>query len=285
MSKLFRKAALAAIVAGGASPVLAADFSEPPVVIEEPPVVSQPYEVSDFGGWYIRGDVDYHKSKFRGADYLTFGVDGPGSGRFDSGELKSALSVGGGVGYQMNEHFRTDLTLDYWSRSSFRGSTSGTCSGVPCVTTDRSSMSALLLMANAYVDIGTWHGFTPYVGAGIGGAHIKWDDLRNTIEGDGTYRHKGHRGWRFAFALMAGASYCLTDNLMLDAGYKFTRVQGGRMFEYLGDATSGSGPGFDKAFNTHEVRAGLRYNFGGGSNHCYQPETVAYEPPEPIYTK
>jgi len=28
----------------------------------------------------------------------------------------------------------------------------------------------MLLLANAYVDIGTWHGVTPYVGAGIGGA-------------------------------------------------------------------------------------------------------------------
>jgi opacity protein-like surface antigen len=298
MSNLFRKAALAAIVAGGASPVLAADLAERPIVIEEPPVIQQPYEeVSDFGGWYIRGDLDYHKSKIRGAEYITYGIEpchGCGDGfqgvggtkSFDTTELKSAFSIGAGVGYQLNRHFRTDLTLDYWFRTKFKGSTSDDgnfgCGSptIPCQSVDRSKMSALLLLANAYVDLGTWNGLTPYVGAGIGGAHIRWDDLENDAN-VGFAVHKGSKSWRFAYALMAGASYCLTDNLMLDAGYRFSRIEGGRMFE-----RNGAGPGFDKGFNTHEVRAGLRYNFGGGANHCYQPETVAYEPPpEPINTK
>jgi opacity protein-like surface antigen len=93
MSNLFRKAALAAIVAGGASPVLAADLAERPIVIEEPPVIQQPYEeVSDFGGWYIRGDLDYHKSKIRGAEYITYGIEpchGCGDGFQGVGGTKS----------------------------------------------------------------------------------------------------------------------------------------------------------------------------------------------------
>ncbi len=301
MSNLFRKAALAAVVAGGASPVLAADLAERPIVIEEPPVIQQPYEeVSDFGGWYIRGDLDYHKSKIRGAEYITYGAEPcpvgcgdpdvwtgvGGTKSFDTTELKSAFSIGAGVGYQIDRHFRTDLTLDYWFRTKFKGSTSDDgnygCGSptIPCQSVDRSKMSALLLLANAYVDLGTWNGLTPYVGAGIGGAHIRWEDLENDAN-VGFATHKGSKSWRFAYALMAGASYCLTDKLMLDAGYRFSRIEGGRMFE-----RNGAGPGFDKGFNTHEVRAGLRYNFGGGANHCYQPETVAYElPPEPIYTK
>jgi opacity protein-like surface antigen len=79
---------------------------------------------------------------------------------------------------------------------------------------------------------------------------------------------------------MAGASYCLTDHWKVDAGYRFTHIEGGRMFEY--DASS-AGPGFDKGFNVHEVRGGLRYQFGGDPR-C--SPVVAYEPvPEPIYTK
>jgi opacity protein-like surface antigen len=27
-------------------------------------------------------------------------------------------------------------------------------------------------MGNAYIDFGTWYGFTPYIGAGIGGAYV-----------------------------------------------------------------------------------------------------------------
>lgn len=80
---------------------------------------------------------------------------------------------------------------------------------------------------------------------------------------------------------MAGTSYCLTENLNLDMGYRFTRVAGGRMFEYA----SGVAPGFDDGFNVHEARAGLRYQFGGSSN-CAQPQVVSYDPPPfepPVY--
>jgi opacity protein-like surface antigen len=260
-----RMAVFAALFAGAAGPVFAADFVEPPVIEPAPPpVYEQPVE---YGGWYIR------------ADYITYG-DIPGTGRFDSGELESAFSAGAGVGYQINQHFRTDLTADWMSKSEFRGSTSGLCGdGEPCTSVDTSSYTALLLLANAYVDIGTWHGITPYVGAGIGGAWVKWDTLHNTTE-DGEFLHGGGKGWRFAYAAMAGASYCLSDRVKLDVGYRFSHIDGGKMFNYASD--SNVGPGYDKGINTHEVRGGLRYQFG--KSDCAQPEPIAYEP-EPIYTK
>jgi opacity protein-like surface antigen len=122
------------------------------------------------------------------------------------------------------------------------------------------------------------------VGAGIGGAYVRWDDLHNSFPGVDD-RHAGGKGWRFAYALMAGASYCLTDKLDLDVGYRFSHINGGKMFSYADSSAGGpgAGPGFDRGMNTHEVRGGLRYSFGG-SNNCSQPETVAYEP-EPLYTK
>jgi opacity protein-like surface antigen len=230
-----------------------------------------------YGGWYIRGDLDYHWSKFRGGDYIRYQSGGV-PGTFDFGKLKGALSLGGGVGYQINNHFRTDLTVDWMSKSKFRGQTTGECAGVPCSSIDRTSYTALLLLANAYVDIGTWHGVTPYVGAGIGGAWLKWDTLHNRDDNGDTY-HKGGKGWRFAYALAAGASYCLTRNVDLDVGYRYSHINGGKMFGYANNG----GPGFDKGLDVHEVRGGLRYNFGGSSK-CAEPETVVYAP-EPIYTK
>ncbi|TIU62383.1 MAG: porin family protein, partial [Mesorhizobium sp.] len=225
------------------------------------------------GGWYIRGDIDYHWSNLDSIDYITYGPP-PGTNDFDFGDLKGGFSLGAGVGYKINDYLRTDLTADYWFKSDFNGQTSDLIT----TSTEESSMSALLLLANAYVDIGTWNGVTPYVGAGIGGAHVKWDTVHdpNTTE-----TNPGSSNWRFAYALMAGASYCLTDKVILDAGYRFTHIEGGRMFEF--DTTS-SGPGFDHGINTHEVRGGLRYQFGG-NNGCAAP-VVAYQPePEPIYTK
>lgn len=285
MFKFAGRAAFAALAAGVAFPAIAADIMEPPVV-EAAPVEQVAYEPADYGGWYIRGDIDYHKSKMRGADFITYG-DNPdgtrgGTAEFTKTELKGAMSLGAGIGYQVNKYFRTDLTGDYWFKSDFDGSTSGFCGGAPCVSVDKASYSALLLLANAYIDLGTYHGITPYVGAGIGGARINWSDLKNTTP-EGETEHRGSKSWRFAYAVMAGASYCLTNRVKLDAGYRFSRIEGGRMFEYA----SGVGPGFDKGFNTHEVRAGLRYQFGGRSE-CEEPEpvAVAYEPPpavEPVY--
>lgn len=269
---------IGALALGGVSPALAADIYEPPVVEIPPAPIYEPVEV---GGWYIRGDIDYHWSGFSESEYITYGagVVTPGTGILE-GELDGAFSLGAGVGYQVNRYLRTDLTGDYWFKSDFHGYTRGTCGGLPCQSSDETTYSAFLLLANAYVDLGTYYGVTPYVGAGIGGARVVWDDLRNTVAGV-TTRHEGTSEWRFAYALMAGASYCLTQNLNLDVGYRYSNIQGGRMFEYAPIA----GPGFDDGIDIHEVRGGLRWNFGGGSPNC-GPTEVAYQPepmPVPVY--
>jgi opacity protein-like surface antigen len=286
MFNLGGKLFLAALAIGFAGPVFAADLPEEPQVVEQAPATPD----VGYGGWYIRGDLGYRKSDFRGADYVTYGAEDcgpcgspvavPGSNSFSSGDLKGGFSVGGGIGYKVSKYFRTDLTLDYWAKTKFTGSTTD---GIE-TSTDTSKMGALLMLANAYADLGTWHGITPYVGAGIGGAYLKWDDLHNQFPGVDD-RHSGGKGWRFAYALMAGASYCLTDKMMLDAGYRFSHIQGGKMFDYADSSAGGpgAGPGYDHGFNNHEVRAGLRYQFGGSTG-CEEP--VAYEPePAPVYTK
>ncbi|MBS3647923.1 porin family protein [Pseudaminobacter sp. 19-2017] len=264
---------LAAVLASGiAFPAVAADFFEPPPVVEAPPPV---YQAPAVGGWYIRGDVDYHWNDFSHADYIT-GTPGA-EGRLN-GDLKGAMSIGAGIGYQVNDYFRVDFTGDYFFDADFDGSTVGFCGGgAPCVSSDSTSMNALLLLANAYVDLGTYYGFTPYVGAGIGGAHVRWDDLRN-VNDDGEFFHEGGKEWRFAYAAMAGVSYCLTSATKLDVGYRFSHINGGRMFGF----DTGAGPGFDDGINVHEVRGGLRYQFTGNNGCEPPPPPVAYEPP-PVY--
>ncbi|MDQ6437022.1 porin family protein [Mesorhizobium sp. LHD-90] len=267
-------AGLAAVLASSAAvPALAADYAEPPVVVEAP--VEPVYDAPDIGGWYIRGDIDYHWMDFRGAEYTLYGEPLGQTGSLD-GDLKGAMSLGAGIGYQINDYFRVDLTGDYFFESDFDGSTSGICGGVLCTSSDSSSVEAFLLLANAYVDLGTYYGFTPYVGAGIGGAYVKWDTLKNTDD-NGSFEHEGDGDWRFAYAAMAGVSYCVTDRTKLDVGYRYSHIDGGKMFGFA----EGAGPGYDDGFNTHEVRAGLRYQFSGRTG-CEAPVPVAYEP-APVY--
>ena len=96
MFDFVKRTILAASVAGLAAPAFAADPYYPPVEESTPPAVYQ--EEVSYGGWYLRGDVDYHWSKFRGADFIRYGAPGE-EGEFDSGKLKGALSLGAGVGY------------------------------------------------------------------------------------------------------------------------------------------------------------------------------------------
>ena len=46
------------------------------------------------------------------------------------------------------------------------------CFGVTtrCYDNDQGAVSSAVFLANGYVDIGTWWGVTPFVGAGVGGA-------------------------------------------------------------------------------------------------------------------
>lgn len=265
-------------VAGSVSSVFAADIVDIPEPII-PEVVVAP---SPVGGWYLRGDIGYSAPKFKGADYTTIdnctidcgGASNPTFGSNELfGKLKGSFLLGGGVGYQVTDYFRTDLTVDYMTRSKFNGYTVGAnCSGgIDCRSDERGRMSALSILANAYVDLGNFNGFTPYVGAGIGGTHVKWGDLYAANYGT---TQQGTSNWRFTWALMAGASYDLTQSLKLDAGYRFRRIEGGEVFK--GNAYLGNGS--DKHMDIHDVRVGLRYQFGG-----YSAPTAYNDMTTPVY--
>ncbi len=249
-------AVLAAVVAF-APAVMAADYVEPvPEVIVTPPAV---------GGWYLRGDIGYSWNRFKSTDYATIddcSTCGSGGATFGSntlyGDLKGSFLIGGGVGYQVTDYFRTDLTLDYMTRSKFKGHTFGSsCNGdIDCASDERGHYSALSLLANAYVDLGNFAGITPYVGAGVGGTRVKWADLNDVRYGS---MQEGAANWSFTYALMAGASVDLTHNLKLDAGYRYSHINGDKKFEgnqWIGD-------GHDKGMHIYDVRVGVGSAFGG----------------------
>ena len=245
-----------AVMTVGVPAALAADM---PGDYPPPPPIKRSIDVIANRGWYVRGDVGYGWTHMRGASYYQGGPDGTKTD-FDDTDLDGGVVLGGGVGYQWNDYFRTDVTLDYLFDGDFNGSTSGSC-GVSddCVSSDRASWSALSLLANAYVDLGTYYGVTPYVGAGIGATRVNWGDLRNTScsvddpgDCDDTVTHSGKDDWRFTYALSAGASYEFHNGMKLDVGYRFTDVAGGDMF------SSADASGRDDGFKRHEFRVGLR---------------------------
>ncbi|MCL7996712.1 porin family protein [Brucella sp. 21LCYQ03] len=257
------------------------------IVFEEPPVVVAPPAASN---WYIRGDIGYNfKNKTDG--HWDFWNQYPGENRgvddtlrYDSFKLKGGASYGLGVGYRFNEMLRTDATLDFF-RAGINGRTR--CPSLVkmgkklnlvqdnCNYEDSSTANVWTAMANAYVDLPKVGTLTPYLGAGLGAAYVNYDSFKsNEICAGCTYTSdkNGLDSWRFAMALMAGVSYDLTNQLKLDLGYRYLRVNGGNAFGYDKDDRAentvyGYGPGAtgaqarDNGFNIHTVRAGLRYEF------------------------
>ncbi|MEM8750579.1 MAG: outer membrane beta-barrel protein [Pseudomonadota bacterium] len=284
MSSTIKRTTLfaAALAAGIALPGVAnaADL------LMDPPVVEAPEIITKSGGWYIRGDISYD---FRSTGNPTYNLPGNGGvTSFTSGSVDDSFNIGIGIGYQVNDYFRADLTGEYIFESDFRGSTAGICPdpdagdglpGAPCVSSDSSSYTTFKLLANAYFDLGHYNGFSPYVGAGIGGAHIDWDGLTNvanctttagssacpgvpegyTATATGSTRtdqHGGADSWRFAWALHAGFAYAITEKTKIDFGYTYSRIEDGAMFSWL----DGSGTqGYDDGFEDHTLRIGLRY--------------------------
>src|SRR5690606_38534587 len=134
----------------------AADLYEPQII--EAPV--QEAAIVETGGWYLRGDAGWSYNKLRGAHY--FQGSNSNERNFDTASLKSSFTLGGGVGYQAADHLRADLPLDYLFKTKFNGSTSGSCGvAASCTSRDVASLTALSLLANAYVDIGHYGIVTP----------------------------------------------------------------------------------------------------------------------------
>ncbi|MCF6321945.1 MAG: porin family protein [Rhizobiaceae bacterium] len=242
-----------------------------------PPVVQIPQPLppeiipQSYGGWYLRGDIGYAKTSVQGVGYF----QGPSfTGEFEQYDIDQSWMVGAGIGYQINDWFRVDLTANLYSQADFTGASefNTACSdgtvGAICSYSDTGNVRVSTYLANAYVDLGTWQGITPYVGAGIGGALVHWGDLQNTeysvsgpVPGSFAIDTHGKRsGWRFAYGLNAGASYDISSNLKIDAGYSFTNIAGGEMFGFGSTSGLEGTQGYNEEMKIHAFKVGLRYS-------------------------
>jgi opacity protein-like surface antigen len=290
----------ALIVAGGALFALArsagaADLLPPPPVLESPPPAAM-----EFNGWYLRGDVGI------GASANTPGFPQTpdampiylGNGTYDANATErsynNSISAAGifdfGVGYQVNNWFRADVTGEYRGGSRLQSlfviNDATNAAGKITEAADfySGNLSSIVGLLNGYADLGTWYGVTPYVGAGVGFAQNTLSGLSDTslIAFNGLPSTSGggyaddHSRWNFAWALMAGLSFDVTQNLKLDLGYRYLDL--GKFASGSMNCVSGTGfitggpnngcePGIqskrDVAYN--DFRIGLRWMIGEAS--------------------
>lgn len=265
------------------TPVHAADY-DPPIYVDQAPDYV-PVEVGS--GWYLRGDLGYAFSH-------PFEHQETSSGALNSFSDEASLFTGSiGMGYHVNDYFRVELNGGILPTNKFAESAklAATCNGhtlvddgfgtinsvatsQACDLSDNASNKGYSIMANGYVDLGTYVGLTPYVGGGIGVAYNKYFrsiGARDCVEvptnaaGTGGFfcdDPAGYEGqtdtegkYNLAYSIGAGLSYQVTKNVSVDLGYEYFSVPGAKYVAY----DSG-------AFNIHEginyqtVKLGLRYD-------------------------
>jgi|RhiMetdeSRZDD1v2_1073273.scaffolds.fasta_scaffold879584_1 opacity protein-like surface antigen len=213
-----------------------------------PPLLdSAPLLVDEFGSnWYLRGDIGYRfNTDFDSARNLN-----PPPAVQNPELTNKTWNFGGGVGYKW-EWFRTDLTFDVSTTAKFDADSRRRVNDFTAKVDNYNGLW------NAYADLGTWWGFSPYIGGGVGFARLKASGFRISSEHD----NEGHSNetWNFAWAAMAGLSYRVNANWLIDVGYRHID---------MGDVWTGvfgSGRFRDerrlevKNLSSDEVRVGFRY--------------------------
>jgi opacity protein-like surface antigen len=146
--------------------------------------------------------------------------------------------------------------------------------------------SEVLLLANAYVDLGTWWYITPFIGAGVGTARVSIANFTDT--GDfinaGLQTHSVNYAdqaskWNLAWAVHAGIAYRVSQSLTLELAYSYVD---------MGSGITGASHSFDQVTNTthapfsfrnitsNDVTLGLRWDLDS---------FVPPPPPSPLIRK
>jgi opacity protein-like surface antigen len=229
MKFYLRSAIAAASLACAASAQAADPAGLPPLPLpDRNPAYVQEY----FSPWYIRVDGAYRSSSLSSGD--AFGT------AMTSGSVDNLATIGAGIGFKYN-WFRADLTSDYGMQPTVRG----TAGGVPYAQ----SLQNITTLVNGYFDLGTWWGFTPYVGAGAGYTYLKPSEF--TIGGVTT--PISSETWQFSWALMGGASFTITQSLLFDVSYRYLDL----------GATETNVPAVGRVnfgeWTAQEIRFGFRY--------------------------
>ncbi|MCC6734759.1 MAG: porin family protein [Bauldia sp.] len=237
---------------------MAADLPPPPVYYTPPPPVVVPTN------WYFRLDVgvkDYRPPSIT-FNAPNLGYEVPGNGVMIDTDISTTGVVGFGIGRDFGS-FRADITLDY----EWPGEIEGRLYCVACdndpvdeYSWEWADLSVWSLLFNGYIDFGRGDGpITPYVGAGIGVATLRTSNVHFENPDGATGEWEGMRTWNFAWALMAGTQFKVTDRLSLDVNYRFVHLGTAMAMTPLDGGT----PIVYGPIRAHEFRLGFRVGIGG----------------------
>jgi opacity protein-like surface antigen len=236
-------------------------------------------------GWYLRGDVGIGMTSLSGFSVVPSGAFNTLDIRGSSVSEQSFVALG--VGYQ-HSFLRFDVTGELRGGARIRGTDFVTYNagggGIGNLTNVYDGdLRTWLAMANVYADLGTFCHLgclTPYVGVGFGYAYHQVSNFTDQGSGfisggtGGPISPNGATGagskGSFAWSVMAGLGYKVSERLTLDVGYRYLNMGDGPDVVLIGNAT-GASPGTVRtgSFDSHDIKVGMRWAL----NHdcCAQP--------------
>ena len=264
-------------LAAAASAVLATGHAR---AADMPPLLAPPPMIEEYGGWYLRGDIGMSNQRLKRLEHPLF-LTATDFVWLDKGGFDSAPFFGLGIGYRHNNWFRWDLTGEYRGKAGLHALDQFDNGGTINTNDYTGTKSEWMFMLNAYLDLGTWKGITPFIGAGIGTSRNTISHFRDTnvIAGGGGFAGTGSK-WELAWALNAGLAYDVTPNFTIELAYRYLD---------LGDAKTGILYSLDgtcvacapvqvKGITSHDLKLGVRWALADmGVSH--------WQPPPPVYSK
>jgi opacity protein-like surface antigen len=255
------------LIAAGAASLLSSAAFAADMAIASPPMYAPP-AVEDFGGWYLRGDIGFSNQRVRRLDNV---LDANNTTSVQNLSFNTAGIFGLGVGYRLNNWFRGDITGEYRGNSQFFGTDALTFPGGFGTDTYHATKSEWVVLANGYVDLGTWWCMTPFIGAGVGGARVSIANF--TDQGISTPLLPGPAlaslafgdnvaKWNFAWALHAGVAYKVTPNFTVELAYRYLDMGNGltgdlRTFDGTNNIVN---PTTFKNITSHDLKLGVRWD-------------------------
>lgn len=192
------------------------------------------------GNYYVGAGLGYNIPE-------TQNLDHSGGGSVDI-EFDENISYSLQAGYKLPKspqgRFRIEGELGYRQGDASKVSAAGTS------TTPTGDQSVLSGMVNGYYDFTNVHkNITPYIGAGVGIAQVKMNDLRNNgaiIDGDST---------NFAWQVMAGADFPVAPNTSLYVDGRYFQVVNNTFTE------TGLAGEYESDYSAFTASTGIKYDF------------------------
>lgn len=223
-------------------------------------------------GPYLRLEAGISMPQKLRKDWVEFPSGNPANETFSKAPKSSFVGVVG-LGYKLENGFRSDIAFemrDHYGESFF--DTKNKNSGV-IINWKAPKIYSNALKLNLYFDIlpDLIAGFSPYLGAGAGISFNRVTPPQIVEAGTFTAKYLGDNLTRnFAWSLTAGAYTQINEQFALNIAYSYNDLGKIRSSdEFMTEGKMGGqsivqnelGGMVKGKLRTHEVRAGIRYNF------------------------